>query len=293
MRLGRVGIWSRELRNGDPAEVADSAAELDELGYGAIWMPGGNGRTFFDVVHGQLAATSRIVVASGILNVWTNPPAQVTADHAAVTAAYPDRFLLGLGVSHAHIVEKLTDRRYERPLEVMRTYLDELDAGRPTVPASERVVAALGPGMLRISAKRSLGAHPYFVNTEHTRQARAILGPSVLLAPEQAVVLDEDADRAREVARGHLAVYLQLPNYANNLLRCGFGPEDLADGGSERLLEAVVARGGVEAAVGRIREHLEAGADHVCVQVLSATEGTLPRREWQVLAGALRAEQLL
>ena len=287
VRLGRIGIWSRQLRFGDPARSADAAAEVEALGYGAIWLPGGAAESYFPLASALLAATRTCTVASGILSVWTNPPDQVAAAHARLSAAHPGRALLGLGVSHAHLVETQTGRRYEHPLSVMRTYLDDLNATGAPPARDELVLAALGPRMLALSRDRSLGAHPYFVSPAHTSLARDVLGPGPLLAPEQAVVLETDPSRARALARGHMETYLRAPNYVKNLLRIGYDATDIADGGSDRLVDAIVAWGDTEAVRRRIDEHFAAGADHVCLQVITTDREALPLAEWRTLSAAL------
>lgn len=288
MNVGHVGIWSRELRTGDPRDSAGAAAELDRLGYGAIWMPGRAGSDFWQLAGGMLDATDSIVVASGILSVWTNPVPDVAAARAALATRHPGRFLLGLGVSHAAAVEAQTGLRYEHPVAVVTQYLDDLEAAGQPVPRSELVLAALGPRMLGLARDRSAGAHPYFVPVEHTLLAREVLGSGVLLAPEQAVVLEADPMTARAIARRHTTSYLAAPNYANNLRRLGWTDEDFADGGSDRLVDALVAWGDLAAVRRRIVEHLDAGADHVCLQVLPAHADTIPLREWRVLAEVVK-----
>jgi probable F420-dependent oxidoreductase len=281
MDLGRIGIWSWSY-GGDDSEVAEVAAELEELGYGALWFP--NRPTIFDLSRTILSATRRTVAATGITNIWTHPPEAVAAEHQAITEAHPRRFLLGLGVSHPHLVDRDQPGRYRQPLTRMRAYLDQLDRQPAPVPVEERALAALGPRMLELSRDRTAGAHPYLVTPEHTRQARELLGPSKLLAPEQAVVLESEPDRARTLAREHLHLYLQAPNYTSNWLRLGFTSDDFADGGSDRLVDALVAWGSIEAIQDRIAEHHEAGADHVCLQVASGSRSALPREQWRQLA---------
>jgi probable F420-dependent oxidoreductase len=278
--VGSVGIWSVGLRNDDPeaaGEIREAAAELEELGYGAIWLGGSPG-----LQHAVplLEATSRIVVATGILNIWQYDPAGVAERQKSLSAAHPGRFLLGLGASHARAVEG-----YHKPYSAMVEYLDGLDAAG--APSAERVLAALGPRMLELSRDRTAGAHPYLVTPEHTATARGILGPGPLLAPEVKVVLETDAERARATARRHLDFYLELPNYTNNLLRLGFTEDDFADGGSDRLVDATVAWGDVEAARRRVAEHRDAGADHAVLQVLTDDPAGLPRAQWRELAAAL------
>src|SRR3954468_8762815 len=218
MRLDGVGIWRTELRNHeDEGERRDAAAELEELGYAALWIPGGQGGPVFDAAGVLLRATREVTVATGILNVWKHDPETAAAERAQLDDAYEGRFLLGLGVSHAPLIEQ-----YEKPLATMRGYLDSLDAAAPAVPKEERVLAALGPKMLELARDRTAGAHPYLVPVEHTGRAREALGGAPLLAPEQGVVLESDEQRARQVARGHLERYMQLPNYVNNWRRLGF-----------------------------------------------------------------------
>lgn len=284
VRVGRVGVWGGGAAQWDSAEGVAVAAELDELGYGALWLGGSPGD--LRVHERLLAATSRLVVASGIVNIWTEPSEVVIPAYHRVTANYPERFLLGVGSGHKAIVEAMTDQHYERPYSELVSYLDALDAGAPPVGKENRVLAALGPRTLRLAAERSAGAHPYLTTPEHTRRAREILGAGPLLAPEQKIVLEPDSSRAREIARGGLEMYLGLPNYTNNLLRLGFTEDDIAGGGSDRLVDATVAWGGRDAALARIAEHHDAGADHVCVQVLTGESG-LPRREYRNLAEAL------
>src|SRR4051794_35667401 len=224
MRLAGVGIWSWGLRSHeDEGELREAAAELEELGYSALWVPGGAGGPVFDAAGVLLRATREVAVATGILNIWMHDPEVAAAERAQLDDAYEGRFLLGLGISHAPLVD-----RYEKPLTTMRGYLDSLDAAAPPVPKQERVLAALGPKMLELARDRSAGAHPYLVTTEHTRRAREILGPEALLAPELGVILEGDERRAREIARGQLERYLGLPNYVNNWRRLGFGDDDFA-----------------------------------------------------------------
>jgi probable F420-dependent oxidoreductase len=285
--LGRIGVWSRELfRHDDRGAIADAAAEAEELGYTALWIPGGHGGDVLGASRHLLEATRSVPVATGILNVWLQGEAgEVAKGTAAIEADHPDRFLLGLGVSHAPAVNKDEPGRYRKPLSKMRSYLDELDEADPPVAPDKRMLAALGPRMLELSRDRSAGAHPYFVPVEHTRAAREILGADAELAPEQAVLLETDPQQARETARGHVARYLELPNYANNLRRLGYDDDDLERGGSDRLVDAIVAWGDEEAIAARIAAHHEAGADHVCIQVVEA--GELPRDAWRRLAPAL------
>jgi probable F420-dependent oxidoreductase len=285
--LGAVGIWSAALRYGDRGEARDAAAELEALGYGTLWIPGGIGGDIFDAASALLGATSRVVLATGVLNLWQHEPADVGAAHARLTSAHPDRFLLGVGVSHALLVDADQPGRYGRPLDATRRYLDALDAATPPVPVAERALAALGPRMLALARDRSRGAHPYLVTPEHTSRARAELGDGPLLAPEQSAVLEPDPARARELARQHLAIYLQLPNYVRNLRRLGFSDEDVAPPGTDRLVDGIVAWGDAGAIARRVRDHRDAGADHVCVQVIAPDLRLPPRDAWRELGPAL------
>jgi probable F420-dependent oxidoreductase len=290
MDIGKVGIWSF-LDVQPAARVREAVAEVDRLGFGAIWIPEAMGREIFTNAAIVLAATRRIVVATGIANIWARDAMAMAAGQRTLAEAYPDRFLLGLGVSHAPLVESLRGHRYERPLERMRAYLDAMDAApfmaAPPPAPPERVLAALHPRMLALAAERAAGSHPYFVPPEHTARARAALGPGKLLAPEQAVVLETRADKARAIARTHMAPYLGLPNYVRNLKTLGFDDADIGGGGSDRLVDAIVAWGDVDAIAARVRAHHDAGADHVCLQVLDADPQALPLRQWRELAAAL------
>ncbi|MBX5441694.1 MAG: TIGR03620 family F420-dependent LLM class oxidoreductase [Solirubrobacteraceae bacterium] len=282
--LGRVGVWSNRLRyHEDRAAVADAAAELDELGYGALWLPDVGGDVIGDVEH-VLDATRRCAVATGILNIWMHEAEAVAAGTARLAQRRPGRFLLGLGASHVSVVDAQEPGRYARPYSAMVAYLDALDAATPPVAPGDRILAALRPRMLELSRDRAAGAHPYLVPVEHTRRARELLGPGPLLAPEVGVLLDPDDGPAR--AREHVADYLRLPNYVRHLRHLGYGDEDLTGTPSERLARDLVAWGDEAAIAARVREHLDAGADHVCVQVLGTAE-PLPRAAWRRLAAAL------
>lgn len=280
-RVGRYGVWSVGLRTEDPdrrGELADAAAELEELGFGAIWLGGSTG-----VRHSVplVEATSRITVATGIQSIWQHEAADTAVHFAELEAAHPGRFLLGLGVSHAKLAEQ-----YRRPYAAMVDYLDALDTAG--VPADRRVLAALGPKMLRLSRDRAAGSHPYLVTPEHTTEAREILGEGPLLAPELKVIPETDPDRARTTARAHLAFYLGLPNYTNTFLRLGFTDSDLTDGGSDRLIDAVYAWGDDDRIRSRAEEFHAAGADHVALQVVDDGPGdVLPRKAWRRLAELL------
>ncbi|MBO0871230.1 MAG: TIGR03620 family F420-dependent LLM class oxidoreductase [Micromonosporaceae bacterium] len=229
-----------------------------------------------------------MAVATGIVNVWTEPAGTTAAAYARLSPAYPDRLLLGVGAGHKAMVEATTGQRYQRPYHKLVEYLDVLDGADPPVPAEGRALAALGPRVLGLARDRTAGAHPYLVTPEHTQQARAILGPAPLLAPEQTVVLATDPQRARAIGRATLQRYLALPNYTRNWQRLGFTEADIAGAGSDRLVDAMVAWGDAGAIADRVAQHHQAGADHVCVQVLTSTGG-LPLAELRELAPALLA----
>ncbi|MEV6051155.1 LLM class F420-dependent oxidoreductase [Streptomyces sp. NPDC052107] len=280
-RIGRYGIWSVGLRAEDPSrrgELTEAAAELEELGYGAAWLGGSSAaRHAVPLLEG----TDRLVVGTSIQSIWQYDAETSAAAFAEVDAAHPGRFVLGLGVSHA----KLADQ-YRRPYSALVSYLDALD--KAGVPADRRVLAALGPKTLELSRDRAAGAVPYLVTPEHTAQAREILGAGPLLAPELKVVLETGPSRARSLARDTLAMYLALPNYTNNFLRHGFTEDDLADGGSDRLVDAVFAWGDDSRIRERVNAFHEAGADHVALQVVAGGDrDTLPREEWRRLASLL------
>src|SRR5581483_3207082 len=241
--LKPIGIWTGAFEPQPAAKVREAAAELEQLGYGAIWFLEGLGRESFTQASLLLCATSRIVVATGIANIYARDAFSMAAGQKTLSEAYPNRFLLGLGVSHIPLIEQLRGHQYEKkPVAKMRAYLDAMDAApyHSVPPASTtRVLAALGPQMLRLAAERADGAHPYNVTPEHTAKARELLGPKPLLCPEQAVVLETNPTKAREIARSFLGFYLTLPNYTNNFLREGFEEADFKNGGSDRLIDAI------------------------------------------------------
>ncbi|MPZ79947.1 MAG: TIGR03620 family F420-dependent LLM class oxidoreductase [Actinophytocola sp.] len=259
MDIGRLGLW----QGGTWAEFRkpEVLAELEELGIGAVWL-GGSPPADLKIPERLLSTSSKLVVATGIVNVWDAPPEVAAASYARLSA-YSDRLILGIGAGHRSMVGDA----YTKPYEKLVSYLDGLDAGG--VPVAGRALAALGPKVLRLAADRTAGAHPYLVTPEHTAQAREILGSDTLLMPEQKVVLSTDPDTARALARKRLHTYLTLPNYTNNWLRLGFTDDDLAGGGSDRLVDSMVAWGDEDAIRTRIEAHRAAGADHVALQVLN------------------------
>ncbi len=283
MDLGPVGVWwSGSWRDPD-LPTTDVAAELEALGYGTLWSSGRFDPGLSPHFERLLASTDHVVVASGIVSIWAGAPEDVGPGVARLEEQFPGRFLLGIGTSHSVAVAD-----YSRPYSKMVAYLDALDALPETVPPERRVLAALGPRMLELAAARSAGAHPYFVPVEHTARARDILGPGPLLAPEVAVVLETDPVRARALARGYASTYLGLPNYTQNLRTFGFGDEDIDGGGSDRLIDAVIPWGNAETLAAAVRSHHDAGADHVCIQVV-ADRQTCPLDEYRQLAALLFA----
>ncbi|PZF84858.1 LLM class F420-dependent oxidoreductase [Jiangella anatolica] len=261
--LGRTGIWVRHSSI-DP----ETAQELEGLGYSAIWL-GASPAADLRVVDPLLAATDRLVVGTSIVNVWSAPAAPVAESFHRLEAAYPGRFLLGIGAGHRE-----SNADYRKPYEAVADYLDDLD--RAGVPAERRALAALGPRMLELARLRSAGALPYLTTPDHTRGARERLGAQALLVAEQKVVLDEDPDRARGIGRARVAPYLRLSNYAASLRRIGFDPGDVTHPGSDRLVDALAVHGDATAVAAGLRAHLDAGADHVAVQVLPMDGGILP-----------------
>ncbi len=290
--LGRIGVWTGAL-DGHPTSAAQDAARgLEALGYASLWVPEAVGRDPFVASANLLAATDTLVLATGIANIYARDPMTTVACRNTLAEAYPERFVLGLGVSHRHLVTNVRKHDYNRPLAYMKRYLADMDAAMymSVKPAGEpaTVLAALGPKMLELSATAAQGAHPYFTTPQHTALARQTMGPGPILAPEQMVVCSTDASEARRIARAGMAVYLRAPNYLNNLVRLGFDESDWADHttASDRLVDAIVAWGSTEQIAARVRAHHDAGADHVCIQVLRA-DRELPLQEWAQLAPAL------
>jgi probable F420-dependent oxidoreductase len=290
MKLGRIGVWTF-LDTPPAAALPDLAGELEALGYSAVWVPDTVGRDPFLLAQTLLGATEHLVAATGVANIHARDAVTTSSLANTIAEAHPGRFVLGMGVSHASLVHG-RGGVYAQPVAQMRAFLDELDdafyAGPEPDTAPPRLLAALGPRMLALAAERADGAHPYFVPPEHTAIARGILGEGPILAVEQTVVLSTDPEFARRVARGFVSGYLTMPNYADNLRRLGFDDDDVEQV-SDRLVDAVVAWGDSDAICGRVRAHLDAGADHVCVQVLPHDRGTLPLEEWRALAPALLA----
>jgi probable F420-dependent oxidoreductase len=278
MDIGKIGVWTSYRPFG--VERAGEAAKLvEQLGYGTWWV-GGSPRV--PDLRPVLDATSTLAVATGILNVWINDPAETAAADAAVRADFPGRFMLGIGIGHRE-----TTSDYRKPLTTMRGFLDGLDASETPPPVGERCLAALGPKMLELARDRTAGTHSYFVPVEHTRGARERLGPGKLVAPELACVVETDPVRAKAIARDYARRYLDLRNYVQGLVQSGFTEDDVANGGSDRLIDAVIPQGSAEQIAEVVHAHLDAGADHVCVQPLG--EDGIPRNAWTALAKVLIA----
>jgi probable F420-dependent oxidoreductase len=297
-QIGKVGIWSAHFRHPDRERSAEYAHLLEELGFRAVWVPGGAGDDIFGDIEVGLRNTTRTVWAAAILNVWMHEPAETASWFARMQEEYPGRVILGLGASHPGVVGS-RGKTYDKPLSTVRAYIDDLEKQPRPVPKDMMVLAALGPKMLALSAERTAGAHPYLVTPEHTAHARATLGDGALLAPEVKVLLAEDAESARRIARDHLELYLSFPNYLRNFERLGFSEADFRDGGSDRLVDAMVAWGDEAAILDKVRAHLDAGADHVCMQILTpasdpdqpvAVGAESPVDSWKRLAAAMPAD---
>jgi probable F420-dependent oxidoreductase len=288
--IGRVGVWYGMIDALPSSEGRRAAQLVEELGFGALWVAEAVGRDPFVQSAVLLGATSRLPLATGIANIYARDPMTMAACQKTLAEAYPGRFLLGLGVSHHHLVARVRQHDYSKPYSYMDEYLDRMDSAlfMSVGPQQDpgRVLAALGPKMLALSATKANGAHPYFTTPDHTATARAVMGGDALLAPEQMVVLETDPVEARRIARAGMAVYLRAPNYLNSLRRLGFTDDDVADGGSDRMVDAIVVWGDETAIARRVAEHHAAGADHVCIQVLQ--DGVaMPEAQWRRLAPAL------
>ena len=288
-RLGRVGVWTFAFDALEAADVREAVAEIEGLGYPSVWVPeGGSSREIFAHLSLLLSATERVTVCSGIANVTARHPEAMAGGARTLADAFGERVVLGIGIGHQYTAGR-RGQEWADPVGRMRSYLDAMDAAhagpQPQVPV-RRLLAALGPRMLGVAAERALGAHTYFVPVEHTARARELLGPEPVLAVEQTAVVSTDPAVARGIARPWAADYLGLPNYANNWRRLGYG-DDLDDGGSDRLIDAAFAWGDVSSIASRVREHLDAGADHVCVQVISGRDDDACLPALRELAGAL------
>ena len=287
--IGRVGIWQGVLDGHPAGKVREVVAELDEAGWPTLWIPETVSRDPFVSAAMMLESTTNLKIATGIASIWARDAMTTANASATLNEAYDGRFLLGLGVSHHTLTEWVRKHTYAKPLTRMREYLERMDAskyrGVPPAEKPSRVLAALGPKMLALSAELADGAHPYFVPVEHTAIAREAIGPDKLLATEQMVVLETDPERARAIARQHMRIYLDLPNYANNLMRLGYTEQEITDA-DDRVVDAIVAWGTLDDVLGRVEAHHDAGADHVCVQVLQE-DGSVPMDAWRRLGEAL------
>lgn len=292
-QLRTVGIWTGAFDGLSAAGAQEAVVEIEELGYGAVWFGEAYGREAFTAASLLLAATKTLVVATGIASIWARDAVAANAAARTLDDAFGGRFVLGLGVSHRPLVERVRGHVYERPLTAMRDYLAQMDSGAYVTPTTgerpPRVLAALGPKMLELAREEADGAHPYLVTPEHTAGARSILGAGPALAVEQAVVFATDDETALRRAHAHLDIYTGLPNYRDNWLRSGFEEEDLVRGGSDRLARALVVWGDEDAIAARVRDHLDAGASHVCVQVLGDTPFDAVDAVWRSLAPVLTA----
>ncbi len=288
--IGRVGIWQGVLDGHPAGRVREVVAELDEAGWPTLWIPETVSRDPFVSAAVMLEATTDLKIATGIASIWARDAMTTSNVSMTLNEAYEGRFLLGLGVSHHTLTEWVRKHTYEKPLTRMREYLERMDAskyrGVPPAEKPSRVLAALGPKMLALSAEMADGAHPYFVPVDHTVIAREAIGPDKLLAVEQMVVLETDPGKARDIARKAMRIYLDLPNYANNLIRMGYDEQDVADA-SDNVVDAIVAWGSEEDVLARVKAHHDAGADHVCIQVLEAEAGTIPVEAWRRVGEAL------
>jgi probable F420-dependent oxidoreductase len=278
-RLGPLGVWTHIDHLG-ARESGDFAHQLEQWGYGALWIPEAVGRDPFTFLGYLAAKTERLVFATGIANIYARDPMTMRAARETLAEASGGRFVLGLGVSHAHLVAGVRKHDYGKPLSTMRDYLERMEAALYMGPQAKEpapvVLAALRQKMLGLAASRARGAHPYFVPPEHTARARELMGPEAWLCPEQMVLRETDATKARAVARENMKIYLGLPNYQNNLKWLGYEDADFADGGSDRLVDAIVAWGDDDAIAARIRAHHDAGADHVCIQPFRPDGGPGP-----------------
>jgi probable F420-dependent oxidoreductase len=284
--LGPVGIWSPELRTGARGAVRDAAAELESLGWGALWIPGLSGADTLEVAENLLDATTRVTVATGVVSIWSHPAELLAATHHRLAEVYDHRLLTGIGSSNAASAQR-AGRAFPGALTAMDEYLDELDACPDPLPLRERFVAALGPRMTELATRRSRGLHPFLVTPQHTRAARAAVGPSALIAPHQAVVLERDPDLARAAARDGIGMYIGFPSYQANLRRLGFDDADLVPGGSNHLIDEMVAWGDLDVIATRIADHHTAGADHVALHVLPSRSARDVRAVWRELAAML------
>jgi len=289
--LGRVGLWYGSIDALSTPDAKRAVQTAEELGFPSLWIAEAEGRDPFVSAAVLLSATEKLAIATGIANIYARDPMTMAAGQKTLAEAFPGRFLLGMGVSHGHLVAGVRKHDWSKPYSYMVEYLEKMDKALfMAVGPNEdpgRLLAALGPKMLKLSAERANGSHPYFTTPEHTAEARRVLGPDALLAPEQMVVLETDPTEARRIARAGMKIYLGLPNYYNNLRRIGFTEDDWENGGSDRLVDAIVAWGTPDQIAERVAQHHAAGADHVCVQVLTDNVREAPTEQWRRLASVL------
>jgi probable F420-dependent oxidoreductase len=287
MQIGRLGVWA-SMDGMTAASAAGFAQRVEAWGYGALWLPESRGRNPFVLAAWLLANTKTLVIATGIANLYARDAQATASGQLALAEQSGGRFLLGLGVSHVPLVEGLRGHTYGKPVATMRRYLEAMGGASYAAPrpaeAPVTVIAALGPNMLALAGSAAAGAHPYLVSPAHTREARRILGSGKLLCPEQTVIAETDPGRARRIGRAWLGRYLEMANYRNNLQRLGFAEAELAGGGSDRLVDAIIAWGDAPTIRRRIEEHWAAGADHVCIQALSPDEATPGLPDERVIA---------
>jgi probable F420-dependent oxidoreductase len=295
VKVTGLGIWTAQFDFHPAGLVHDTVQELEALGYASLWIGENVGREPISQSAILLGATDRLILATAVANIWARDPLSMVAAQHTLSEAHPGRFILGLGVSHTALVNDVRGLQYQRPLRAMMDYLtamDQLNDRYRAVRADTtvRVIGALGPRMLHLAATKADGAHTYLVPPEHTATARQILGPGKLLIPEQAVILESDRDRALEIGRRHVRRYLSLRNYTDNLRRLGFVTADFEHHGSARLIDALVAWGDEATIAERIAQHRQAGADHICIQVLDADFRSLPITQWRRLAAIRSAD---
>jgi probable F420-dependent oxidoreductase len=285
MAIGKLGVWAA-MDGMSAADTAAFAKRVEKWGYPALWIPEVMGRDALVASSWLLANTSKLTIATGIANTYVRPALTAASAQNTLAEQSGGRFLLGLGVSHGPMVEGMRGEKYGPPVPTMRAYLEAMAKAKymapPPAQKPKTVIAALGPKMLALASSHADGAHPYNVTPEHTAQARKILGPGKLLCTEQMVILEKDASIAREIGRKNLSVYLTLPNYRNNFLRLGFTEQDVDNGGSDKLIDAVIAWGDEKAIRGRVQQHWDAGADHVCIQSLGPEFMKLTSKEEKI-----------
>jgi probable F420-dependent oxidoreductase len=284
-QLGRLGIWSMELRGADKPAIHDAVAALDEQGWRALWIAGAGGPGLWSDADGLLAAAPNASVAFGVMSIWSPDARSAAEDFRRLTAAHGNRLVAGLGVSTPESAASV-GKEFGTALSAMNRFLDELDGAARPIAASDRILGALGPRMVALAGERAAGIHPFLVTPESNTTNRQLAGPGSLIAPHLAVVLETDPAKARAIARRGVGMFIGFPSYQKNLRRLGFGDEDLVPGGSDRLIDAVVAWGTLDDVERRVREHWDAGADHVALHVLSSNGG-LPSREWKELSALL------